>query len=135
MPEIEELTCRKANHEAGGRRRGYPALDVALRGGDGPTEPRERDDAGRALERLEPSHDLRLLGSEPLGRKRLFRFGQCVVVDSVEPGGEGCVLRPALRAGVEVCVGHGLPAGGRGAPQVGELIVIQMTARSASTKK
>jgi hypothetical protein len=71
VPHVEELTRGQADHEARRRGGGNPALRVALSRGDGAGKARERDHASRTLERFEPTHDLRLLGREPLRRKRV----------------------------------------------------------------
>ncbi len=124
---VDELPGRQADDEAGRGRRRHPALRVPRRRGDGAGEARKRDDPRRTLERFEPAHDLRLLSGESLGGKRLVRLAHRVVVDAVEPAGEGRVAGPALRAGGQVRVGDGLAARGRRAPEVRKGVVGEMT--------
>jgi hypothetical protein len=87
------------------------------------------------LECLEAAHHLRLLSGKPLGWERVFSFRPRVVVDSLEPVGEGGIPRPALRARGQMRVGDELTAGSGGGPQIRELVVTEMTVRSASAKK
>jgi hypothetical protein len=135
VADIEELTGGEADHETSGSCGGDPALDMALRRRHRSGETRERDDAGGPLERLEAAHHLGLLNRESFRRKHLVGFPDGVVVEAIKPSSEVGVTRSALGAAAQMCVVYWLSAGSRRAPQVGELVVTQMTVGRASTKK
>ena len=135
MADIEELTGGEADHETGGCCGGDPALDMALRRRHRPGETRERDHAGGPLQRLQPAHHLGLLNCEPFRRKHLVGFPDGIVMKAVKPGSEIDVARSALGTAAQMRVVYGLSAGSRRAPKVRELVVTQVTARRASTKK
>ena len=100
---------RHADDQAGGGRRRNPAAGRATAGEWRPGDLRERDDAGRALERLEPAEDLRLLRGEPLGGHDLVRLGVRVVRRSRRASARTSAKRDAalgagLRCGCEAGV-------------------------------
>jgi hypothetical protein len=135
VADIEELTGGEADHETSGCGGGDPALDMALRRRPRPGETRERDDACRPFQCFQAAHHLGLLNGEPFRRKHLVGFREGIVVKAVKPGSEVGVARPALGTAAQMRVAYGLSAGSRRAPKVRELVVTQMTARRASTKK
>ena len=108
VADVDELAGRQADDQAGGGRRGDPALDAALRAGDGPEKLREGDHAGRTLERLEPAHHLRLLRRQPIGREDLVGFVVRLVAEAVHPGGELGVSRLAVLRTREMRIGRRL---------------------------